>query len=152
MKVPVIAVGAIHDPLLAEETLRGKRADLIAMGRALIADPDLPGKIQSGRMEDIRTCLRCNEGCISAGRQNKTQRCAVNAEVGRERTIRIHPASRPKRVCVIGGGPAGMEAARVLALRNHRVTLIEKENELGGLLRYASVPDFKDELRSFSNT
>ena len=149
VKVPVIAVGAIHDPVLAEETLKGQRADLIAMGRALIADPDLPGKIQSGRPEDIRTCLRCNEGCSSRVRQGKTQRCAVNAEVGRERALRIHPAAKPKQVCVVGGGPAGMEAARVLALRKHRVTLVERENELGGLLRYASVPDFKDELLRF---
>jgi 2,4-dienoyl-CoA reductase-like NADH-dependent reductase (Old Yellow Enzyme family)/thioredoxin reductase len=149
VKVPVIAVGAIHDPMLAEEAIKKGGADLIAMGRALIADPDLPRKIQSGRPEDIRTCLRCNEGCLSGVRQGRTQRCAVNAEVGRERTLRIHPASKPKRVCVIGGGPAGMEAARVLALRRHEVTLIEKENELGGLLRYASVPDFKEELRGF---
>jgi 2,4-dienoyl-CoA reductase-like NADH-dependent reductase (Old Yellow Enzyme family)/thioredoxin reductase len=149
VKIPVVAVGAIHDPSLAEESLKKKRADLIAMGRALIADPELPRKIQSGRPEDIRTCLRCNEGCSSRVRQGKTQRCAVNAEVGRERTLRIHPASKPKQVVVIGGGPAGMEAARVLALRRHKVTLIEKENELGGLLRYASVPDFKEELRSF---
>jgi len=149
VKIPVVAVGAIHDPSLAEESLKKKRADLIAMGRALIADPELPRKIQSGRPEDIRTCLRCNEGCSSRVRRGKTQRCAVNAEVGRERTLRIHPASKPKQVCVIGGGPAGMEAARVLALRRHKVTLIEKENELGGLLRYASVPDFKEELRGF---
>jgi 2,4-dienoyl-CoA reductase-like NADH-dependent reductase (Old Yellow Enzyme family)/thioredoxin reductase len=149
VKIPVVAVGATHDPSLAEESLKKKRADLIAMGRALIADPELPRKIQSGRPEDIRTCLRCNEGCSSRVRQGKTQRCAVNAEVGRERTLRIHPASKPKQVCVIGGGPAGMEAARVLALRRHKVTLIEKENELGGLLRYASVPDFKEELRGF---
>ena len=78
-----------------------------------------------------------------------TQRCAVNAEVGRERSMRILPVSDPKQICVIGGGPAGMEAARVLALRKHRVTLIEKEKELGGLLRYAAVPDFKDELKGF---
>ncbi len=149
VKIPVIAVGAIHDPILAEETLKKGRADLIAMGRALIADPELPRKIRFGHPEDIRTCLRCNEGCISRVRQGKTQRCAVNADVGRERTLRIHPASKPKRVCVIGAGPAGMEAARVLALRRHEVTLIEKENELGGLLRYASLPDFKEELRSF---
>jgi len=149
VKIPVVAVGAIHDPSLAEESLKKKRADLIAMGRALIADPELPGKIQSRRPEDIRTCLRCNEGCSSRIRQGKTQRCAVNAEVGRERTLRIHPASESKQVVVIGGGPAGMEAARVLALRRHKVTLIEKENELGGLLRYASVPGFKEGLRGF---
>jgi 2,4-dienoyl-CoA reductase-like NADH-dependent reductase (Old Yellow Enzyme family)/thioredoxin reductase len=149
VKIPIIAVGAVHDPYLAEESLKRKRADLIAMGRALIADPEYPGKIRSGRPEDIRTCLRCNEGCSSRVRQGKTQRCAVNAEVGRERTLRIHSASKPKQVVVIGGGPAGMEAARVLALRRHKVTLIEKENELGGLLRYASVPDFKEELRGF---
>ncbi|MGA2954882.1 MAG: FAD-dependent oxidoreductase [Thermodesulfobacteriota bacterium] len=149
VKVPIIAVGAIHDPFLAEEALQRKQADLIAMGRGLIADPELPNKIRSGRLEDVRTCLRCNEGCSSRIRQSKTQRCAINAEVGRERSMRIHPASRPKRVCVIGGGPAGMEAARVLALRGHRVTLIEKEKELGGLLLYATVPDFKGELRRF---
>jgi 2,4-dienoyl-CoA reductase-like NADH-dependent reductase (Old Yellow Enzyme family)/thioredoxin reductase len=149
VKIPVIAVGAIHDPSLAEESLKRKRADLIAMGRGLIADPDLPRKVQQGRPEDIRTCLRCNEGCISRVRLGRTQRCAVNAEVGRERTLRIHPAPRPKQVCVVGGGPAGMEAARVLAERRHKVTLIEKENELGGLLRFASVPDFKEELRGF---
>jgi 2,4-dienoyl-CoA reductase-like NADH-dependent reductase (Old Yellow Enzyme family)/thioredoxin reductase len=149
VKIPVVAVGAIHDPSLAEESLKRKRADLIAMGRGLIADPELPRKVQESRPEDIRTCLRCNEGCISRVRQGKTQRCAVNAEVGRERTLRIYPAPRPKQVCVIGGGPAGMEAARVLAERRHKVTLIEKENELGGLLRFASVPDFKEELRGF---
>jgi 2,4-dienoyl-CoA reductase-like NADH-dependent reductase (Old Yellow Enzyme family)/thioredoxin reductase len=147
--VPVMAVGAIHDPDLAEETLKKNRADLIVMGRALIADPELPQKIQSGQLEDIRTCLRCNEGCSSGVPQNKSQRCAINAEVGRERQMRIHPVSQAKHVCVIGGGPAGMEAARVLALRRHRVTLIEQEKDLGGLLRYATVPDFKAELRSF---
>ncbi|MBI5966303.1 MAG: FAD-dependent oxidoreductase [Deltaproteobacteria bacterium] len=149
VSVPVMAVGAIHDPALAEEALQKNRADLIAMGRALIADPELPNKVKYGRFEDIRTCLRCNEGCSSRVRQFKTQRCAVNAEVGRERQMRIHPVSKAKYVCIIGGGPAGMEAARVLALRRHRVTLVEKEKELGGLLRYAAVPAFKTELKSF---
>ncbi|HEX9157197.1 MAG TPA: FAD-dependent oxidoreductase, partial [Syntrophales bacterium] len=148
-KVPIIAVGAIHDPMLADEALRNNKADLIAMGRGLLADPDLPNKVHAGKLEEIRTCLRCNEGCSSRVRSSRTQRCAVNAEVGRERTMKIQPALRPKRVCVIGGGPAGMEAARVLAMRGHRVTLLEKEKELGGLLRYAAVPDFKGELRSF---
>jgi 2,4-dienoyl-CoA reductase-like NADH-dependent reductase (Old Yellow Enzyme family)/thioredoxin reductase len=149
VKVPIIAVGAIHDPKLAEEALQKKQADLIAMARALVADPELPNKVQSGRLEDIRTCLRCNEGCASRVRPNRTQRCSINAEVGREGEMKILPAPKPKHVCIIGGGPAGMEAARVLALRNHRVTLLEKEKELGGLLRYAAVPDFKAELRSY---
>ncbi len=149
VKVPIIAVGAIHDPKLAEQALQNKQADLIAMARALVADPELPNKVQSGRLEDIRTCLRCNEGCASRVRPNRTQRCAINAEVGREAEMRILPALKPKHVCIVGGGPAGMEAARVLALRNHRVTLVEKERDLGGLLRYAAVPDFKAELKTF---
>ena len=149
VNIPVIAVGAIHDPALAEGALKKKQADLIAMGRALIADPDIPNKIRSKRLEDIRTCLRCNDGCASRVASNKTQRCAINAEVGREREMKIHTVSRARHVCIIGGGPAGMEAARILALRKQRVTLIEKEKELGGLLRYAAVPDFKEELRSF---
>jgi 2,4-dienoyl-CoA reductase-like NADH-dependent reductase (Old Yellow Enzyme family)/thioredoxin reductase len=149
--LPVMAVGAIHDLTLAEKALQTGQADLIALGRALIADPDLPNKADDGLLEDIRTCLRCNEGCSSRVPKGITQRCSVNAEVGREREMRIHPARRPKRVCVIGGGPAGMEAARTLALRNHRVTLIEQERELGGLLRFASVPEFKTELRSYMN-
>lgn len=149
VKVPIIAVGALHDPYLAEEAIRNNQADLIAMGRALLADPELPNKIKTGQLEEIRPCLRCNEGCSSRVRQQKTQRCAVNAEVGRERKMRLQPASKPKKVCVIGGGPAGLEASRVLAWRNHQVTLIERENELGGLLRLASVPDFKAELRNF---
>jgi 2,4-dienoyl-CoA reductase-like NADH-dependent reductase (Old Yellow Enzyme family)/thioredoxin reductase len=149
VNIPVIAVGAIHDPKLANDALQKKQADLIATARALVADPELPNKIKYGRFEDIRTCLRCNEGCASRVRPNRTQRCAINAEVGREQQLRIIPSLKPKHVCVIGGGPAGMEAARVLALRKHRVTLIEKEKELGGLLRYAAIPDFKRELRSF---
>ncbi|HSR12621.1 MAG TPA: FAD-dependent oxidoreductase, partial [Thermodesulfobacteriota bacterium] len=149
VKVPVITVGAVHDPALAEDALQKGKADLVAMGRALIADPELPAKIASGAPEEIRTCLRCNEGCSTRVRQGTTQRCAINAEVGRERNLRTSPAPQAKRVCVIGGGPAGMEAARVLALRNHQVTLLEKESDLGGLLRYAAVPDFKGEMRRF---
>jgi pyruvate/2-oxoglutarate dehydrogenase complex dihydrolipoamide dehydrogenase (E3) component len=83
--------------------------------------------------------------------QSKTQRCAINVEVGREGEMKVRRTSHPKHICVIGGGPAGMEAARTLALRDHWVTLIEKKKELGGLLQYASVPDFKAELRSFMN-
>jgi 2,4-dienoyl-CoA reductase-like NADH-dependent reductase (Old Yellow Enzyme family)/thioredoxin reductase len=149
VSIPVIAVGAIHDPQLAEDALQKKKADLIAMGRALIADPKLPDKIKTGQLADICPCLRCNEGCRSRMMEDKTQRCAVNAEVGRERRMKIQPTLMAKHVCVIGGGPAGLEAARILSLRGHRVTLLEKENRLGGLLRYASVPEFKAEMRNF---
>ena len=149
VSIPVIAVGAIHDPQLAEDALQKKKADLIAMGRALIADPHLPDKIKAGQSATIRPCLRCNEGCRSRMVEGKTQRCAVNAEVGREQRMKIRPATKAKHVCVVGGGPAGLEAVRVLSLRGHRVTLFEKENKLGGLLRYASVPEFKSELRNF---
>lgn len=148
-RVPVIAVGAIHRPDLAEDALRKGKADLIAMGRALIADPQLPNKIKAGREADICPCLRCNEGCRVRMEEGKTQRCAVNAEVGREGRMKIRPSPRARRVCVIGGGPAGLEASRILGLRGHRVILLEKENRLGGLLRYASVPEFKGELRNF---
>jgi NADPH-dependent 2,4-dienoyl-CoA reductase/sulfur reductase-like enzyme len=151
VRLPVIAVGALHDPALAEKALQDGKADLIAMGRALIADPALPRKLGSGQVEDIRTCLRCNDGCSSRTAQTRTQRCAINAEVGRERRMRLHPVSRAKHVCVVGGGPAGMEAARILAARRHKVTLIEKEKELGGHLRHASVPEFKQEMRGFLN-
>ncbi len=147
--VPVIAVGAIHEPRLAEDALLSGKADLIAMGRALITDPALPEKIRTDRLDDICPCLRCNEGCRNRMMEDKAQRCAVNAEVGRERLMIIRPAAKPKRVCIIGGGPAGLEAARTLSLRGHRVTLFEQQERLGGLLRYASVPDFKSEMRHF---
>jgi 2,4-dienoyl-CoA reductase-like NADH-dependent reductase (Old Yellow Enzyme family)/thioredoxin reductase len=149
LKIPVIAVGAIHDPFLAEEALQKNKADLIAMARALLADPEIPNKIKVGQPEEIRPCLRCNEGCRSRMVEGKTQRCAINAEAGRERLMKIRMADKARHVCVVGGGPAGLEAARVLALRGHRVTLLERERELGGLLRYASIPYFKGELRKF---
>jgi len=149
VQVPVVAVGAIHDPDLAEEVLVQGKADLIALGRALIADAELPAKIVAGRPETIRPCVRCNEGCSNRAYPFLTQRCAVNPEVGRERDLRITPAATSQRVCVVGGGPGGMEAASTLAARGHKVTLIEKEAELGGLLRFAAVPAFKKELRTY---
>jgi len=147
--VPVIAVGAIHDPDLAEEVLREGKADLIAVGRALIADADLATKIGEGQAETIRPCVRCMEGCVNRQPLFLDQRCAVNPEVGRERDLKIIKAAAPKRALVIGGGPGGMEAAASLAARGHQVTLIEKEAELGGLLRFAAVPAFKKELRTY---
>jgi 2,4-dienoyl-CoA reductase-like NADH-dependent reductase (Old Yellow Enzyme family)/thioredoxin reductase len=142
--VPVIAMGRI-DPELGERALEEGKADLIAMGRALIADPELPNKVASGRLDDITPCIVCME-CLDRVFSNTPLECAVNARVGREAEYTIEPAQRPKKVCVIGGGPAGMEAARVAALRGHRVTLYEKDSRLGGQLIQAAIPPHKDRI------
>lgn len=130
--VPVITVGRIHDPELAERILRDGSADLIAMGRPLLADPDLPEKARSGRTREIRRCISC-ESCIDS-METMRMRCAVNAFTGREIDLAVRRARRPRRVLVVGGGPAGMEAARVAAARGHRVSLHERSPRLGGAL------------------
>jgi 2,4-dienoyl-CoA reductase-like NADH-dependent reductase (Old Yellow Enzyme family)/thioredoxin reductase len=152
VNLPVITIGAIT-PEMGEEILQQAKADFIAMGRNLLADPELPNKLASGEPKDIRPCIRCNEMCI--GRVTNVMeprgvRCAVNAELGFE-SYGIKPVLKHKRVLVIGGGPAGMEAARVSALRGHKVTLYEKKGELGGHLIEASVPSFKEDLRNYKD-
>jgi 2,4-dienoyl-CoA reductase-like NADH-dependent reductase (Old Yellow Enzyme family)/thioredoxin reductase len=146
--IPVIAVGRINDPLLAEKILVEGKADLIAMGRALIADPELPLKAREGRFEEIRKCLACNHCRKRVIQMNRSLRCAVNAQAGRERDSRVLPTPRSRKVLVIGGGPAGMEAARVMALRGHRVVLYEKRAQLGGQINLAVIPPHKEELQS----
>ena len=147
VRLPVIAVGRIHDPLFANQILTEGKADLVAMGRSLIADPDLPRKAQEGKLGEMRKCLACNH-CRMRIELNQTIRCAVNARAGRERDTRISPTSAPKKVMVVGGGPAGMEAARVLGLQGHRVTLYEKEDRLGGQMKVGVLPPHKEELRN----
>ena len=148
VRIPVIAVGRINDPLLADRILEEGKADLVAMGRALIADPELPLKAQEGRLEEIRKCLACNYCRRRIVELNRTLRCAVNAQAGRERDSRVLPAARSRKVMVIGGGPAGMEAARVLAWRGHRVAMYEKKAKLGGQVNFAAIPPHKEELRT----
>ncbi len=146
VRIPVICVGRINDPRLAEFLIRTGKADMVSMGRALIADPDLPNKAASGRFEDIAPCVADNYGCLGTPLALKAMQCTVNPAVGREGEFAMVPARLPRRVLVAGGGPAGMEAARVAALRGHRVTLWEKEWRLGGQLNLACVPPFMQEL------
>jgi len=129
VKAPVIAVGRFRTLQVAEEVLAQGRADMVAIGRQLIADPYWPEKVATGRAEDIIPCISCN-ACFETGLAGLGLRCSVNAVAGRETELRMEPAPKPKKVMVVGGGPAGMEAARVAALRGHEVTLYESQSEL----------------------
>lgn len=146
VKIPVLAVGRLGLPELAERIIEDGKADMVALGRALLADPDWPIKVREGKTEDIRPCLGCHDACMGRIMEGKTLSCAVNFATGRERLYKLRPALKPKKVLVAGGGVAGMEAARVAALVGHKVTLYEKGKSLGGHLIEASVPDFKKDL------
>ena len=154
--VPVAACNRINDPWLAEQILREGKADLIGMARGLLADPDLPQKVMEGRFDEIRKCIGCNQGCLDQIFSGKSCHCLVNVQAGREDDTRIRPVENRKKVLIIGGGPAGMEAARVAALRGHRVSLWEKSGTLGGQLRLAAaVPGrkgFIDLIRYLENS
>jgi len=147
VRVPVGAVGRINDPLLAEEILKEGKADFINIGRALIADPEFPVKAFEGRLEEIRPCTGCNLGCNDRMYLQQDISCQTNPMAGRETYCRIKPTLQKKRVLIAGGGPAGLEAARVAALRGHEVFLYEKEKVLGGQLNLAAVAPGKVEYR-----
>ncbi len=144
--VPVIASNRINDPLVAEKVLEHGMADLVNMGRPLIADPDLPNKAKNNNPAAIRRCIACNQGCFDMVFTLQDVHCTVNPLAGREYDVEIKPAEKPRKVLVIGGGPAGMETARLAATRGHKVNLWEKDQRLGGHLRYAAIPPGKQEF------
>ncbi len=148
VSVPVIAAGRLDDVELAERLLREQQADLIAVGRALIADPDWPAKAQAGKSAEIRPCIACN-ACVDLVARAQQARCAVNPEVGRDGSFHVVPAEHRRRVMVVGSGPAGMEAARIAALRGHEVSIWEREPELGGKLDVASRAPSKSNVLRF---
>ena len=147
VNVPVSAVGRIVDADMAARVIESGMADMVAMGRPLLADPDWGTKIAAGKACDIRRCISCNKGCTDAIQNRQFLSCVLNAENGYENTRSIQPAAQKKKIAVLGGGPAGLEAARVAALRGHDVTLFEKATTLGGQLNIACVPPRKEEMR-----
>ena len=144
--VPVMVVGRINNPRVAEEVLGRGDADMVVMGRALLADPEFVNKAREGRFEDIAPCTACGIGCVAGRLQGRDMTCVINPWSGREGETELVPAAISRKVMVVGAGPAGMEAARVAAQRGHRVTLFEKGPKTGGLFNLAAVPPHKQEL------
>ncbi len=147
--LPVIAFGRINDPVQAEQILSEGHADLIGMARELICDPEFPQKAYEGRVDDIRHCIACQDGCCYQVMQDKSLRCIQNPAAGREKQYgmgTIKPASPKKNVAVIGGGPAGLKVAELVALRGHRVTLFEKDTRLGGQVLIAAKIPHREEV------
>lgn len=148
--VPVILAGRMDNPDMACEAI-GTCCDLVSYGRPLLADPYLPQKIRLGKLEDIRPCLSCHDGCLGRISRGLPLSCAVNPQCGQEKKRSLIPAVKSKKVLIIGGGPAGLETARVCALRGHQPVLYEKSSSLGGNIRYAGIPDFKEDDRALIN-
>jgi len=148
VSIPIITVGRLN-PIIAEKILRDGKADLLTFGRTLMADPDFPNKLAAGKLKAIVPCIACLRGW-EAGFLGGSVCCTVNASLGREREFEIKPALKPKKILVVGGGPAGMEMARVAALRGHEVLLYEKESFLGGSMRLAALvnEDMGEDLMS----
>lgn len=149
VKIPVSTVGRINDPYFAEKIIKEDKADLIYFGRSLIADPELADKAKEGRVDEIRKCIACMKCQTNLGKELGIE-CSINAQVGKEKEYKIYPSLPIKKVLVVGGGPAGMEAARVLSVKGHNVTLYEKSNELGGLLNKASMPPYRGDIKYFA--
>jgi len=144
VSIPVATVGKVLTVENGEKILESGDADIIAYGRSLLCDPDIAHKVESG--EPVRLCLNCNKGCVDAIQNRRYITCVLNAENGEEATMSIKPGDGKKKVAVVGGGIAGLEAARVAAIRGYEVDLYEKEDVLGGQINIAAAPPRKDEI------
>lgn len=147
LNIPVMAVGRINDPWTADSLIDRQLADLVCIGRGLMADPEMPIKAREGRFDEIRTCIACNTCMQSIFKKGKLE-CLVNPSLGREREMEIVPTSKPKKILVVGGGPGGINAAWVAAKRGHEVHLYEKKPYLGGQLVPGTRTTYKREMQS----
>jgi 2,4-dienoyl-CoA reductase-like NADH-dependent reductase (Old Yellow Enzyme family)/NAD(P)-dependent dehydrogenase (short-subunit alcohol dehydrogenase family) len=149
VSIPIVAVSRFTDPRDADRAIAEGRIDVAGFGRAFLTDPEWPRKAQEGRLDEIVHCISCNQGCTGRIAPQRDVTCLVNPVCGRELELQLEPAPRRKRVLVVGGGPAGLEAARVAAERGHDVVLCERESALGGLARLAGVLPHRDGWRVF---
>lgn len=151
LEVPVVAVGKLGYPDLAEKVLREEKCDMVMLGRPLLSDPDWPNKAFSNRVDEIKPCIGCQEGCINEFVEAGHPQCAINARTGFEDVFpsKLIKTNKPKKVCIVGGGPGGMEMAYILAKRGHTVELFEKSNKLGGRVVPGSVPKIKFDVENY---
>ncbi len=149
VSIPVITVGRINDPMMAETIIASGKADFVAIGRGSLADPELPNKAAAGKFDEINYCIGCLQGCVGNLFRGNPGGCLVNPVTGRESEFILKPVDKKKKVFVAGGGPAGMEAARVAAQRGHEVHLYEKSDRLGGQYLIGAIPPNKGEVDMF---